>query len=45
MMACGRDKKIEITGIVCDENGRPISQALITDSRTGISILSDKDGI
>ena len=44
MMACGRDKKIEITGIVCDENGRPISQALITDSRIGISILSDKDG-
>ena len=29
---------------MCDENGRPISQALIKDSRTGTIILSDKDG-
>ena len=41
----GCDKKNEITGRVFNEHdGSPLYQAFITDSRTGSTIFSDKDG-
>ena len=41
----GCDKKIEITGRVFNEHdGNPLYQSFITNSRTGTTILSDKDG-
>ena len=45
MLLSGCDKKIEITGRVFNEDdGNPLYQAFITNSRTGTTILSDKDG-
>lgn len=45
IIACGCDTKFEISGNVSDGNsGIPLSQALITDCRTGTSVLSGKDG-
>ena len=45
IIACGRDKKIEVTGRVFNEDdGSPLCQAFITDNRTGITVLSDTDG-
>lgn len=42
---CGCKNRMEITGVVYDEeDGGPLFQALITDSRSGETVVTDKDG-